>query len=209
MSEESGGASLAKGTNPDEALPSRCPLYLRGNTRASELKKAVSVCLIRKFKKVLLPNSRGDGRKTSASLLPAKRKLTPILGRHLLDKVPVSDLCGELGFEPTAFCVGLLLQHFTKKASSSFLRSLHLDVVIELELVRMGTQTHGVHFLLALVVDVGVQHLLGEDVALEQKLIVASQRIQRVFQRTGHRRDLRQFLRTEIVDVLVERLARI
>ena len=26
-----------------------------------------------------------------------------ILGRHLLDKVPVSDLCEELGLRPTVF----------------------------------------------------------------------------------------------------------
>src|SRR5208337_786629 len=49
-------------------------------------------------------------------------------------------------------------------------------------------------------------HLLGEDVALEQELVVAGERVESALQRTGHGRDLRQLLRTEIVDVLVERL---
>jgi transposase-like protein len=33
---------------------------------------------------------------------PAEEKVA-ILRRHLLDKVPVSDLCEELGLEPTVF----------------------------------------------------------------------------------------------------------
>src|SRR5271157_1184107 len=88
----------------------------------------------------------------------------------------------------------------------NFRRAPTLDVVVHLELVGMGTQTHGVHFLLALVVDESVQHLLGEDVALEQELVVAGERVESALQRTGHGRDLRQLLRSEIVDVLVERL---
>src|ERR1022692_4904043 len=48
---------------------------------------------------------------------------------------------------------------------NTFFQGPTLDVVIHLELVGMRTQAHGVHFLLALVVDVGVQHLLGENVA--------------------------------------------
>src|ERR1051326_6730225 len=37
----------------------------------------------------------------------------------------------------------------------------------------MWTQAHGVHFLLALVINVGGEQLFGEDVALEQELMVA------------------------------------
>src|SRR5664280_3884802 len=70
----------------------------------------------------------------------------------------------------------------------------------------MRTQAHGVHFLLPLVVNVSVQHLLGENIAFEQELIVPRERVQRVFQGSRHGWNLRQFLWTQIVDVLVERL---
>ena|SRR6266571_3914668 len=40
-----------------------------------------------------------------------------------------------------------------------------LNVVVQRELERMGTQADGVHFLLTLVINIGLQELLGEDIA--------------------------------------------
>ena len=37
------------------------------------------------------------------SVLPSAKEKVAILRRHLLDKVPVSDLCEELGLRPTVF----------------------------------------------------------------------------------------------------------
>src|SRR5579859_2283424 len=82
-----------------------------------------------------------------------------------------------------------------------------LDVVVQAELVRMRAQADGVHFLGALVLDVRAEQFFGEDVALEQELMVLLERGESVVERARHRGDLREFLGAEIVDVLVERLA--
>src|SRR5262249_32021813 len=84
-----------------------------------------------------------------------------------------------------------------------------LDVVIERELIRMRTQPDGVDFLLALVPDPGADDVAGEDVALQQELMVLFEGIQRFVERTRGLRHLGQFLGFEIVDVLVERIARL
>src|SRR5579859_5279416 len=74
-----------------------------------------------------------------------------------------------------------------------------LNVVIQRELVRMRPQPHRVHLLHALVVDVSCQQIFGEDVALEQKLVVVLQGAHRFIERTGHGWNLGQLFRPEIV----------
>ena len=54
---------------------------------------------------------------------------------------------------------------------SDFRRSNFLDVVVHEELIRMGTETQGVvvldpHF------NNRIHHILGEDVSLEQELVI-------------------------------------
>lgn len=61
-----------------------------------------------------------------------------------------------------------------------------LNVVIQRELVRMRAQANGVHFLRALVIDIRIEQFLGEDVALQEELVVPLQRIERIFERPGH-----------------------
>jgi len=51
-------------------------------------------------------------------------------------------------------------------------KSAYLNVVVQAEFIRMRTQTHGIHFLGALVIDVRRQQVFGEDVALEQELMI-------------------------------------
>jgi len=57
-----------------------------------------------------------------------------------------------------------------------------LNIVIQRKLIRMRPQSHRVHFLRALVIDIGAEQFLGEDVALEQKPMVLFQCTQRVFE---------------------------
>src|SRR5437868_9512288 len=82
-----------------------------------------------------------------------------------------------------------------------------LNVVVQSELVRMRTQTDRVHFLLALVLDVGADQLFGEYITLEHEGMVFLQTVERFVECARHGWDLRQLLRPEIVDVLIERLA--
>src|SRR6267143_440858 len=53
-----------------------------------------------------------------------------------------------------------------------------LRVVIEEELVRMRTQGDGIDLALTLVGDPGVDQVLGEDITLEQELVVGLERIE-------------------------------
>src|SRR5690349_20479348 len=58
-------------------------------------------------------------------------------------------------------------------------------VVIHEELVRVGPQVHGRH-VLSLHAEPGIEHVLGEHVALEEELVVLLQRIERLGQAAGH-----------------------
>ena len=84
-----------------------------------------------------------------------------------------------------------------------------LDVVVHRELVRMRPHTQGVDLVLPLVPNPLPNHVLGEDVAAEQVLVVGFQGVDRLLQRAGRLGDLGEFLGPEVVDVLVERFARI
>src|SRR5687767_11886686 len=67
-------------------------------------------------------------------------------------------------------------------------------VVVEEELVRRGPQARGLDLLLALVVEPHLDRVAGEDVALEQKLVVALQRVERLLERRRHARHVLQLL---------------
>src|SRR5215207_5189728 len=78
---------------------------------------------------------------------------------------------------------------------SALVRALRsLDVVVEVELPRVGTEADGVDLVLALVGEPGVDHVLGEHAALEQELVVGLERGQGVVERAGDLRDLGELL---------------
>src|ERR1700676_254975 len=73
------------------------------------------------------------------------------------------------------------------------------DVVIQRKLIRVRAQADRIDFLFALVPDPGADDVLGEDVALEQELLVLLQARQRLLQRTRRLGHLGQFLRLQVV----------
>src|SRR5437899_2657047 len=78
-----------------------------------------------------------------------------------------------------------------------------LDVVVERELPRVGTQPDRVYLLAALVADPRLDHVLGEDAALQQELVIRLQGVEGLVERAGHVPDLRELLlgQLEQVDV--------
>src|ERR1700682_5382702 len=83
------------------------------------------------------------------------------------------------------------------------------DIEVERELHGRRPQAHRVHLLLHLVLEPGVDHVLGEDVALEHELVVPLELVERLLERARHLGDVLQLLGGEAVDVLVQRIARI
>ncbi len=55
--------------------------------------------------------------------------------------------------------------------------------------------------------DVGVDHVVRHDAALLEELAILREAVERLAQAAAHRRDLRQLVRRQIVEVLVHRLA--
>src|SRR3954469_18264172 len=89
------------------------------------------------------------------------------------------------------------------------LRVLTLVVEVERELVGVRTQAEGVHLVLALVVDPGLDDLRREHVALEEERTVALQSLERLVERAGGLGNVLRLLGRHRIDVLVERLARV
>lgn len=54
-----------------------------------------------------------------------------------------------------------------------------LSVVIQRKLIRMGTQTQGVHLIIQLVLDPSIDEIFREHAASSQELVVLFQRLQR------------------------------
>src|SRR5690606_8187648 len=114
----------------------------------------------------------------------ASRPRFPLLPRALLDVPQRRALRARRGFDATR-TVGEREARFVS-------RSFHLSaprrgdprgterlrgekgssVEVERELVRMRSQAHGVDLVLALVLDPRLHDVLGEDVALEEELVV-------------------------------------
>ena len=61
----------------------------------------------------------------------------------------------------------------------------------------------------ALQLEVGIDHVVGEDAALGQELTIAVQRGQGLFEALGHGRDGLGFFGRQVVEVLVHRVARV
>jgi hypothetical protein len=61
--------------------------------------------------------------------------------------------------------------------------SRSLDVVIEGELIGMGTKAYGVCFVFSLIFDESFEQFLGKYVAFQQKLVVVFEAQQRFFER--------------------------
>src|SRR6266545_4455853 len=90
-------------------------------------------------------------------------------------------------------------------APSLFVVVLGLDVVVEVELPRVRAQADRVDLALALVADPGLDHVGGEDVALEHEGVVLLQRVERLVERARDLRHSGQLLGRQLVEVLVER----
>ena len=73
----------------------------------------------------------------------------------------------------------------------------------------MRPQPHCLDFMLPLVGNPAVNHILSEDITFEQELVILFQANQRFVERTGKPRNVGQFFRPESVDILVQRFARI
>src|SRR4029079_2150751 len=86
---------------------------------------------------------------------------------------------------------------------------LTLVVEVQRELVRVRTQPERVHLVLTLVVDPGLDDLRREHVALEEERMVALEGLQRLVERARRLRHVLELFRSQGVDVLVERLARV
>src|SRR6185295_4091824 len=70
---------------------------------------------------------------------------------------------------------------------------LRLRVVVERELVRMRTEPDGAHFVRHLVLDPGLDHVLGEDVALHEEVVILLQVLEGFLERARHLRNVLQF----------------
>src|ERR1700732_1881990 len=68
----------------------------------SDLHHLVESCLSWKWRRRSSVTMRSERMKKERKHYTAEEKVA-ILRRHLLDKVPVSDLCEELGLQPTVF----------------------------------------------------------------------------------------------------------
>ena len=84
-----------------------------------------------------------------------------------------------------------------------------LNVVIEMELVRMRAQPDGIDLLVTLVAEPCFDHVLGENVAAQQKGVISFERIQRLLQRTGGGLHLLRLRRRQVIEILVNGLTRI
>ena len=71
----------------------------------------------------------------------------------------------------------------------------------------MRTKAHGLGFVLALVADESLEEFFGEDVALEQEVVIGGQAVERFVERAGHGGHVLHLFRRQIVNVLVERFA--
>src|SRR2546421_12568815 len=84
-----------------------------------------------------------------------------------------------------------------------------LDVKVHAELKRVWAHPQGLNLALALVSYPAINQLRREDIAFQEEGMIVFERLERFIQRTRKARHVLQSFGREIVDVLVERLARI
>src|SRR5262245_62001715 len=82
-------------------------------------------------------------------------------------------------------------------------------VVVQVELERMRTEPDRVDFVAVLPLNEGADESFTEDVSLEQEVAVVLERLERFGERLGSNVRLRQLFRGHIVNVAIERLARV
>src|SRR5690348_5493037 len=80
-----------------------------------------------------------------------------------------------------------------------------LNVVVQVELVRVRTHPHGIHFLGHLVINPKIDEVLGEHAALREEGMIFLEGLERFLKRSGDRRNVREFFLGKIKDVFVER----
>src|SRR3954447_14935604 len=88
-------------------------------------------------------------------------------------------------------------------------RRQRLNVVVEVELPRVGAELYFGDLALPLERDPRVDHVGREHVALQQEVVVGFERGKRLVQRTRHLRHLGELLRRQVVQVAVEGLGRL
>ncbi len=86
-----------------------------------------------------------------------------ILRRHLLEKVPVSDLCAELGLRPTVFC--RWQKEFFENGAAAFQAQERPHRQVEEKQERIGFLEKKVQ-----TKDEGLAELMAEPVALKKPL---------------------------------------
>src|SRR6266513_1591248 len=83
------------------------------------------------------------------------------------------------------------------------------SVVIEEELIWMGTQRHRVDILHALHLEPGVDQVLREDAAVEQEGMIGLERLQRLEQASRRVLHVLPLFRLQIVQIHIHRLGRL
>src|SRR5690349_18020175 len=74
-----------------------------------------------------------------------------------------------------------------------------LNIIIEIEFVRMRAEAKFIDLASSLVCNIGVHNIFGEDIALQKKLLVRFDRAQRFFQRPWGGRNILALLWGKII----------
>ena len=85
--------------------------------------------------------------------------------------------CGPVG---TASSADIATAANHGRAAGNVWLTPALNIVIEMELVRMRAQPDGIDLLIPLVAEPGFDHVLGENVAAQQKGVIGFKRIKRL-----------------------------
>src|SRR6266404_7318697 len=101
------------------------------------------------------------------------------------------------------------LSAFGGAITKSLDQSVKSDVVVHRELERMWPQSQRLNLALTLVIGPAFDQLRSEYIALQQKLVVVFQSVQRIIQRARQARDVLQLFGRKVVDVLIQRRSRI
>jgi len=73
----------------------------------------------------------------------------------------------------------------------------------------MGTEPDGIDLVLSLVLQPGLNHILGEHIASQQKVMILLQGVQRLIQRPRHRFHLGRLFGLQLIQVPVDRFGRL
>ena len=113
-------------------------------------------------------------------------------------------MIASIFFIQSSFATRLLEEKPACQAHSAL-----LDIEIQGEFPGMRSEPDGIDLILALVLQPGLDHILGKHIAPEQKIMILLQGIERLVQRPRHRFHLGRFLGLELVEVLIDRFGRL